>query len=215
YQHVFDTATNFMRGRKSDGSWLTPFDPIEWGGPFTVGNTWHHTWSVFHDTDGLINLMGGDGNFIKKLDKVFSTPSEFKVGTYGQVIHEMTEMILANKGQYAHGNSPIQHMPYLYNYTSQPWKTQFWVRSIMDDLYKPTPDGYSGDEDSGQLSAWYVMSALGFYPVTPGHPSYVLGSPLFKKATLSLSNGNTFIIEAPENSIQNIYVEKVDLNGDR
>ena len=159
--------------------------------------------------------MGGDGNFIKKLDKVFSTPSEFKVGTYGQVIHEMTEMILANKGQYAHGNSPIQHMPYLYNYTSQPWKTQFWVRSIMDDLYKPTPDGYSGDEDSGQLSAWYVMSALGFYPVTPGHPSYVLGSPLFKKATLSLSNGNTFIIEAPENSIQNIYVEKVDLNGDR
>lgn len=215
YQHVFDTATNFMRGRKSDGSWLTPFDPIEWGGPFTVGNTWHHTWSVFHDIDGLINLMGGDGNFIKKLDKVFSTPSEFKVGTYGQVIHEMTEMILVNKGQYAHGNEPIQHMPYLYNYTSQPWKTQFWVRSIMDDLYKPTADGYSGDEDSGQLSAWYVMSALGFYPVTPGHPSYVLGTPLFKKATLSLSNGNTFIIEAPENSNQNFYVEKVDLNGDR
>lgn len=214
YRNVFDTTTNFMRGRNSDRIWQTPFDPIEWGGPFTEGNAWHYTWSVFQDIQGLINLMGGDKNFIDKLDQVFTTPSEFKVGTYGRVIHEMTEMVLANKGQYAHGNQPIQHMPYLYNYTSQPWKTQKWVREIMDDLYKPTPNGYCGDEDNGQMSAWYVMSALGFYPVTPGHPSYVLGSPLFKKATLTLSNGNTFVVEAPENTNQNIYVSKVELNGD-
>ena len=214
YRNVFDSTTNFMRGRKSDGTWLSPFDPIEWGGPFIEGNAWHYSWSVIHDVQGLIDLMGGDAEFTKKLDQVFTTPSEFKVGTYGKVIHEMTEMILANKGQYAHGNEPIQHMPYLYAYTSQPWKTQLWTRSIMNDLYKPTPDGYCGDEDNGQMSAWYVMSALGFYPVTPGHPSYVFGSPLFKKVTLSLTNGKTFIIEAPENSDENIYIEKIELNGD-
>lgn len=214
YRNVFDSTTNFMRGRKSDGTWLSPFDPIEWGGPFIEGNAWHYSWSVIHDVQGLIDLMGGDEKFTKKLDQVFTTPSEFKVGTYGKVIHEMTEMILANKGQYAHGNEPIQHMPYLYAYTSQPWKTQLWTRSIMNDLYKPTPDGYCGDEDNGQMSAWYVMSALGFYPVTPGHPSYVFGSPLFKKVTLSLTNGKTFIIEAPENSDENIYIEKIELNGD-
>ena len=214
YQHVFDTTTNFMRGRGTDGSWTTPFDPIEWGGPYTAGNAWHYTWSVFHDIQGLIDLMGGSENFINKLDQVFTTPSEFKVGTYGKVIHEMTEMVLANKGQYAHANEPIQHMPYLYNYAGQPWKTQKWVRSIMNDLYS-TNSGYCGDEDNGQMSAWYVMSALGFYPVTPGHPSYALGSPLFKKATINLSNGNTFVIEAPENDKENIYVEKVELNGDR
>ncbi len=215
YKNVFDPSTNFMRGRRSDGSWYEPFDPIEWGGPYTEGNAWHYSWSVFHDIQGLINLMGGNDKFIQKLDSVFITPSEFKVGSYKRVIHEMTEMVLANKGQYAHGNQPIQHLPYLYAYTDQPWKTQKWVRSILNDLYKPTPDGYCGDEDNGQMSAWYVMSALGFYPVTPGHPSYVLGSPLFKKVTISLYNGNKFEIEAIDNSDQNIYVEKVELNGDR
>lgn len=215
YRNVFDSTTNFMRGRKSDGNLYTPFDPIEWGGPFIGGNAWHASWSVFHDVQGLVDLMGGDKKFIEKLDQVFTTPSEFKVGTYGKVIHEMTEMIMANKGQYAHGNPAIQHMPYLYNYTSQPWKSQYWVRRIMDDLYNPTPDGYCGDENNGQMSAWYVMSALGFYPVTPGHPSYALGSPLFKKVTISLYNGNTLVIEAPENSDENVFVEKVELNGDR
>lgn len=215
YQNVFDSTTNFMRGRKSDGKLYTPFDPIEWGGPYIGGNAWHATWSVFHDVQGLVDLMGGDKNFIEKLDQVFTTPSEFKVGTYGKVIHEMTEMIMAVKGQYAHGNPAIQHMPYLYNYTSQPWKSQYWVRKVMDDLYSATPDGYCGDENNGQMSAWYVMSALGFYPVTPGHPSYALGSPLFKKVTISLYNGNTLVIEAPENSDENVFVEKLELNGDR
>lgn len=215
YRNVFDSSTNFMRGKNLDGSWHSPFDPIEWGGPYTEGNAWHYTWSVFHDVQGLIDLMGGNENFVNKLDQVFETPSEFKVGTYGRVIHEMAEMILANKGQYAHGNQPIQHMPYLYSYAGAPWKTQKHVRSIINDLYRPSPDGYSGDEDNGQMSAWYVMSALGFYPVTPGHPSYVLGSPLFTKVTITLSNGNTFIIEALENSDENMYVEKVELNGNR
>ena len=215
YRNVFDTTSNFMRGRQLNGEWYTPFDPIEWGGPFTEGNTWHHTWSVFHDIQGLIDLMGGNQQFTQKLDQVFSTPSEFKVGTYGKVIHEMTEMILANKGQYAHGNQPIHHLPYLYSYAGKPWKTQEWVRAIMNDLYRNTPDGYCGDEDNGQMSAWYVFSALGFYPVTPGHPTYVLGAPLFKKATISLSNGNSFIIEAPENNSENMYVERVELNGSR
>ncbi|MCG8306212.1 MAG: GH92 family glycosyl hydrolase [Cytophagales bacterium] len=215
YKNVFDSTTNFMRGRRLDGSWHEPFDPIEWGGPYTEGNAWHYTWSVFHDVRGLMDLMGGKKEFVKKLDQVFTTPSEFKVGTYGKVIHEMTEMVLINKGQYAHGNQPIQHMPYLYCYAGEPWKTQRHVRSIMTDLYRPTPDGYCGDEDNGQMSAWYVLSALGFYPVTPGHPSYVLGSPLFEKVTISLSNGNTFVIEAEENNEENIYVEKVELNGNR
>ena len=215
YINVFDSSTNFMRGRAADGSWHAPFDPIEWGGPYTEGNAWHYTWSVFHDVQGLIDLMGGREHFVEKLDQVFTTPSEFKVGTYGRVIHEMTEMVLANKGQYAHGNQPIQHMPYLYCYAGEPWKTQKHVRTIMNDLYKPTPDGYCGDEDNGQMSAWYVLSALGFYPVTPGHPSYVLGSPLFKKATISLSNGKTLIIEAPENNDENVYVERVELNDSR
>jgi predicted alpha-1,2-mannosidase len=215
YKNVFDSSTTFMRGRKADGSWYEPFDPIEWGGAFTEGNAWHYSWSVFHDVQGLVDIMGGNDKFVAKLDKVFTTPSEFKVGTYGKVIHEMTEMVLANKGQYAHGNQPIQHMPYLYAYTDQPWKTQKWVRAILDDLYKPTPDGYCGDEDNGQMSAWYVMSALGFYPVTPGHPSYVLGSPLFNKATISLFNGKTLEIEAINNSPQNFYVEKIELNGSK
>ena len=215
YKNVFDTTTNFMRGKNLDGNWHEPFDPIEWGGPYTEGNAWHYTWSVFHDVQGLIDLMGGNRNFLNKLDQVFETPSEFKVGTYGKVIHEMTEMVLANKGQYAHGNQPIQHMPYLYSYAGEPWKTQKHVRSILNDLYRPSIDGYSGDEDNGQMSAWYVLSALGFYQVTPGHPSYVLGSPLFKKVTISLSNGNAFVIDAPDNSKENVYVEKVELNGNR
>ncbi len=215
YKNVFDPKTTFMQGRNADMSWHEPFDPIEWGGPFLEGNAWQYSWSVPHDMQGLINLMGGDKKFIQKLDQVFSTPSEFKVGTYGKVTHQMTEMVLANKGQYAHGSPQVQHIPYLYNYTSQPWKTQKLVRSILDDLYHPTPDGYPGDEDNGQLSAWYVLSALGFYPVTPGNPSYVLGAPLFKKATLSFSNGNRFVIEAPDNSSENVYVDKVELNGNR
>src|SRR5699024_7341003 len=149
------------------------------------------------------------------LDSVFKMPPVFDDSYYGGVIHEIREMQIAGMGQYAHGNQPIQHMIYLYTYAGEPWKAQYWVRQVMDRLYKPTPDGYCGDEDNGQTSAWYVFSALGFYPVTPASTEYVLGAPLFKKATLHLPNGKTFVIKAPKNSDKNIYIQKAALNGKR
>ncbi|MGY4386366.1 putative alpha-1,2-mannosidase [Pedobacter sp. UYP24] len=213
YKNVYDPSTRFMRGKGADGSWTKNFDPIEWGGPFTEGNAWHYHWSVFQDTKGLINLMGGDRNFTAKLDSVFTEPNKVKVGTYGGMIHEMTEMVMANLGQYAHGNQPIQHMVYLYNYAGQPWKAQAHAREVMTKLYNATENGYPGDEDQGQTSSWYVLSALGFYSVTPGTGEYVLGSPMFKKITLNLENGKKFIIEAPANDKDHVYIQSATLNG--
>ena len=157
--------------------------------------------------------MGGDKNFTAKLDAVFTELNKVKTGTYGGMIHEMTEMVMANMGQYAHGNQPIQHMVYLYNYAGEPWKSQFHAREVMSRLYDATENGYPGDEDQGQTSSWFVMSALGFYSVTPGTGEYVLGSPLFKKITLNLENGKKFIIEAPLNSNENVYIKSASLNG--
>lgn len=214
YKNVFDAKLGFVRGRKSDGTWCENFDPIEWGGPFTEGNSWHWTWSVFQDVPGLINLFGGDEAFGKKLDAVFFTPPDVKVGTYGRMIHEMTEMVALNMGQYAHGNQPIQHMPYLYNYVGQPWKTQARVREVMNRLYQSTPDGFCGDEDTGQMSAWYVFSALGFYPVCPGTTEYQIGSPLFDKTTIHLPNGKTFVVNANANGPQRPYIHSAVLNGE-
>ena len=178
-----------MRGRNLDGTFQSPFSPYKWGDAFTEGNSWHYTWSVFQDVEGLVNLMGGKENFIAKLDSVFEVPPVFDYSYYGQVIHEIREMQIMNMGNYAHGNQPIQHMIYLYNYAGEPWKTQYHVREVLDKLYNYTPDGYCGDEDNGQTSAWYVFSALGFYPVTPGTDEYVFGSPLFNKVTLTFENG--------------------------
>jgi predicted alpha-1,2-mannosidase len=213
YRNVYDASTRFMRGKGLDGEWTKNFDPIEWGGPFTEGNAWHYQWSVFQDTNGLIKLMGGDQNFTAKLDSVFSVPNKVKVGTYGGMIHEMTEMVMANMGQYAHGNQPIQHMVYLYNYAGQPWKSQFHARNVMSKLYDATENGYPGDEDQGQTSSWYVLSALGIYSVTPGTGEYAIGSPMFKKITINLENGKKFIIEAPNNSKENVYISKATFNG--
>jgi predicted alpha-1,2-mannosidase len=213
YKNVYDATTGFMRGRKENGEWTPNFDPVEWGGPFTEGNAWHWEWSVFHDIQGLIDLMGGDKNFNAKLDSVFSVPNTVKVGTYGNMIHEMTEMVMANMGQYAHGNQPIQHMIYLYNYGSQPWKAQQHVRNVMSKLYNSTEDGYPGDEDQGQTSSWYVLSALGFYSVCPGTDQYVIGSPVFNKVTITLEDGKKFIIEAKNNSKDNVYIQSATLNG--
>jgi len=213
YKNVFDPSVNFMRGKNLDGSFQSPFRPDKWGDAFTEGCSWHWTWCVFHDINGLKKLIGGDKAFISKLDSVFLAPPTFDFSYYGSQIHEITEMLIMNMGQYAHGNQPIQHMPYLYNYAGQPWKTQVKVREIMDKLYLASPDGLCGDEDNGQTSAWYVFSAMGFYPVCPGSNQYVIGSPLFKKVTLSLENGNTFIIEAPENSGKNSYISTAKLNG--
>ncbi|MCC5929532.1 MAG: GH92 family glycosyl hydrolase [Cyclobacteriaceae bacterium] len=215
YKNVFDPDIRFMRGKKSDGTWKDPFDPTEWGGAFVEGNAWHNTWSVQHDVAGMIELMGGQNNFVQKLDSVFSTPSEFKVGSFGRVTYKMTEMILSDMGQYAHNTRLAYHLPYLYSYAGQPWKTQKIVRDIIDKHYRSGPDGLSGDDDSGHNSAWYLFSSMGFYPLTPGHPSYVLGAPLFKKITMQLDNGNKFIIEAPANSNTNVYAENIELNGSK
>lgn len=214
YRNLFDPAIGLMRGKNKDGQFQSPFDPFKWGDAFTEGNSWHYTWSVFQDMAGLVSLMGGRKQFVKKLDSVFSMPPTFNDTYYGGVIHEIREMQIANMGQYAHGNQPIQHMIYLYNYGGAPWKTQYWVREVMNRLYKPTPDGYCGDEDNGQTSAWYVFSALGFYPVTPATDQYVLGAPLFKKITVSLENGKQLLINAPANSAQNRYAGKVFFNGE-
>lgn len=213
YVNVFDPETGFMRGRHKDGTWLENFDPTEWGGPFTEGCAWHYLWSVFHDPAGLSKLLGGDEAFVKKLDEVFSTSGDFKVGTYGYTIHEMTEMKAAGMGQYAHGNQPIQHMVYLYNYAGAPWKTQQKVREVMNRLYNATENGYPGDEDQGQTSSWYVLSALGIYSVCPGTNQYVVGSPMFKKATITMEDGKKFIIEANGNDDKSVYIDSACLNG--
>lgn len=213
YTNVFDAKIGFVRGRKADGAWCEPFDPTEWGGPFTEGSSWHWTWSVFHDVPGLITLMGGDKAFAAKLDSVFTSPNTFKVGTYGGTIHEMTEMAALDLGQYAHGNEPIHHMIYLYNSVGQPWRTQSRVRMVMNKLYQAAPDGLCGDEDTGQMSAWYVFSALGFYPVCPGDTAYEIGTPLFKRATLKVAQGKTFVVSAEKNGPQRPYIRGASLNG--
>ena len=213
YKNVFDPGRKLMRGRNLDGSFQSPFNPYKWGDSFTEGNSWHYTWSVFQDVQGLIDLMGGKDYFTAKLDSVFEVPPVFDYSYYGQVIHEIREMQVMNMGNYAHGNQPIQHMIYLYNYAGQPWKTQYHIRNVLSKLYTYLPDGYCGDEDNGQTSAWYVFSSLGFYPVTPGTDEYVFGSPLFKKAILEFENGNKLEIKAPDNSKKNIYVKEINLNG--
>ncbi len=213
YKKLFDPETKLMRGKNKDGKFMTPFNPFKWGDAFTEGNSWHYTWSVFHDVQGLIDLMGGNKEFTGQLDKVFSLPPVFDESYYGGVIHEIREMQVANMGQYAHGNQPIQHMIYLYNYAGEPWKAQYWVRETMERMYRPTPDGYCGDEDNGQTSAWYVFSAMGFYPVCPATDEYVMGAPLFRKITMTLENGKEIIINAPSNSDTNRYINTVHIDG--
>ena len=213
YQKVFDQETLLMRGRNEDGTFQSPFNPLKWGDAFTEGNAWHYTWSVFHDPEGLIRLMGGRDVFAHMLDSVFSVPPLFDDSYYGGVIHEIREMQIMNMGNYAHGNQPIQHMIYLYDWAAQPWKAQYWIRQVMDRLYSAQPDGYCGDEDNGQTSAWYVFSAMGFYPVCPGSGQYALGTPYFREVSLHFPNGNTLTIDAPENSASNCYIGHMTFNG--
>ncbi len=213
YRNLYDRTTGFMRGRNTDGSWLAPFDPLAWGGVYTEGNAWQWLWSVQQDVPGLIELMGGRDSFINKLDELFSTTNDFHVGGYGKVIHEMTEAKMANTGQYAHINEPCHHVVYLYNHVGQPWKAQKWAREVMDRFYRPGPAGWLGDEDNGQTSAWYIFSALGFYPVNPGQPVYAIGSPLFDRAVIQLQDGKTFRIETKRNASGDIYVQSAALDG--
>ena len=210
YQKVFDKETDLMRGRLKDGKFMSPFNPLKWGDAFTEGNAWHYTWSVFHDPQGLIRLMGGKDAFNQMLDSVFILPPVFDNSYYGYTIHEIREMQVMDMGNYAHGNQPIQHAIYLYGYSGQPWKTQYWIRQVMDKLYTPAPDGYCGDEDNGQTSAWYVFSAMGFYPVCPGSGQYVLGTPYFKSMKLHLENGKEVDIQSEG---KGCYVDEMLLNG--
>lgn len=213
YKNVFDKETNLMRGRNQDGKFQSPFSPLKWGDAFTEGNSWHYSWSVFHDPQGLINLMGGKQTFVQMLDSVFNVPPLFDDSYYRGVIHEIREMQIMNMGNYAHGNQPIQHMIYMYNYGGQPWKAQYWIREVMDKLYTAQADGYCGDEDNGQTSAWYVFSAMGFYPVCPGANQYVIGTPYFDRMTLHLENGKTMTITAQNCSQNNKYIQSLTING--
>ena len=213
YRNVFDSESKLMRGRLKNGKFQSPFSPLKWGDAFTEGNAWHYTWSVFHDPAGLIRLMGGKQTFNNMLDSVFNVPPLFDDSYYGSVIHEIREMQIMNMGNYAHGNQPIQHMIYLYGYSGEPWKTQYWIRQTMQRMYNANPDGYCGDEDNGQTSAWYVFSAMGFYPVCPGAGEYVLGAPYFDEMTLHLENGRNVSIKANGNTDDNCYVNSLTLNG--
>ena len=213
FVNVFDPGRGLMRGRNRDGSFQSPFSPYKWGDAFTEGNSWHYTWSVFHDIDSLVSLMGGEEKFVAKLDSVFEVPPVFDYSYYGIIIHEIREMQIAGMGNYAHGNQPIQHMIYLYNYAGEPWKTQFRVRQVMDKLYNYTPDGYCGDEDNGQTSAWYVFSAMGFYPVCPGTDQYVIGSPLFDKMSIEMPGGQMLEIVAEGNGPGAVYIDELRFNG--
>ena len=213
YKNVFDDQTGWMRGKNADGSFQTPFNPLKWGDAFTEGNSLHYTWSVFHDINGLINLMGGKEKFEKKIDEVFNMPPLYDDSYYGFTIHEIREMQIMDMGNYAHGNQPIQHLIYLYNYAGKPQKAQAKIREVMKKLYASTPDGYCGDEDNGQTSAWYVFSALGFYPVTPASDVYVLGNPIFEQVKLQLPNNKEFIIKNTEKTKGNIFVKDIFVNG--
>ena len=213
YVNVFDRATGFMRGRLHNGAWTEPFDPFEWGGPYVEGCAWHYLWSVQHDVPGLTKLLGGRAALAAKLDAMLAAPTTFKVGSYKRVIHEMREQQLARMGQYAHPNEPVHHVLYLYNYAGQPWKTQRRVREVMSRLYGVGPDGLLGDEDTGQLSAWFVFSAMGLYPVVPGQPIYALGSPLFDRVTLRLPGDKRFVVRAEGNSPGKPYIQQATLNG--
>lgn len=213
YRNLFDPEYKLMRGKNANGTFQSPFNPLKWGDAFTEGNSWHYTWSVFHDPQGLIDLMGGKKGFNQMMDSVFTVPPLFDESYYRSVIHEIREMQIMNMGNYAHGNQPIQHMIYLYNYSGEPWKAQYRLREVMNKLYQATPDGYCGDEDNGQTSAWYVFSALGFYPVCPGMDEYVIGSPLFKKAVISLENGKKIVITSTNNRSKNPYIQSLKVNG--
>ena len=212
YKNVYHPERKLMVGKDDKGVFNPKFDAVDWSGEFCEGNSWHWSFCVFHDPQGLIDLMGGKKEFNNMMDSVFVIPGKQGMESRG-MIHEMREMQVMNMGQYAHGNQPIQHMVYLYNYSGEPWKAQHWVREIMDKLYTAGPDGYCGDEDNGQTSAWYVFSALGFYPVCPGTDQYILGTPLFKSAKLHLENGKTVTIKASNNNTDNRYVKDMKVNG--
>lgn len=209
YKNVFDPSIGYMRPKNKDGVFRKEFDPLETSGEgFIEGNAWNYTLYVPHDPNGLIGLLGGDKKFIKRLDALYTT---YLPDKYFEHTEDITRDGLI--GNYVHGNEPSHHIAYLYNWTSQPWKTQSTVRMILNSQYHNGPDGLGGNDDTGQMSAWYIFSALGFYPVAPGSDAYSLGSPLVKEADVQLENGKHFIIKTVNQGKKNVYVSKITLNG--
>jgi predicted alpha-1,2-mannosidase len=209
YKNYFDTNIKFMRGKMGDGSWRSPFNPIHSAhrdDDFCEGNSWQYSWLVPQDVEGLIQIHGGEKAFLFKLDSLFSISSE-QVETASSDISGLI-------GQYAHGNEPSHHITYLYAYAGQQWKTAEKVREICNTMYTDQPDGICGNEDCGQMSAWYVLSSMGMYPVNPAAGAYVFGSPLFDKAEIGLPGGKYFSFVAENNSKENIYIQSVTLNGE-
>lgn len=211
YQHLFDPATGFMRGKSEDGkSWNEPFDPKHSNHrehtDYTEGNAWQHSWFVPHNVNEFISLHGGNEKFSKRLEQLFTESSEI---TGNNVSADISGLI----GQYAHGNEPSHHIAYMFNHAGQPWKTQYWVHHILDTQYNTTPNGLSGNEDCGQMSAWYVFSSMGLYPMNPASGEYEIGSPVFEKAKINLQDGKSFIIEAENVSDKNFYIQSATLNG--
>ncbi|UKS25446.1 GH92 family glycosyl hydrolase [Paenibacillus sp. HWE-109] len=214
YRNLLDPSVGFMRGRTENGEWLEGFDPLLWGGPYCEGGAWQCSWAVQHDFAGLAELLGGKEAMIRKLDELMTTPPHFKVGSYGQEIHEMSEMAATDLGQFAISNQPSFHIPYIYTALGSPAGTQCWVRKTLEEQFSAHPDGLPGDEDNGSLSAWYIFGAIGLFPLCPGVPEYVLGSPLFRRVTLHLANGKSFVIEAEQQSRDNKYVADSWVNGE-
>jgi predicted alpha-1,2-mannosidase len=208
YRNIFDPATGFMRAKQSNGRFREPFDPLfaQYGGDYTEGNAWQYSWFVPHDVKGLIDLMGGKEKFVQRLDQLFVLKAE-------DAKYKQVEDIAGLIGQYAHGNEPSQHIAYLYSYAGQPWRTQERIQQIIGTLFDNTPEGLSGNEDCGQMSAWYIFSTLGFYPVSPGRPEYVIGRPGLPRAQLSLPGGKSFTVRALNLSDRNFYIQAVKLNG--
>ena len=211
YKEYFDKETRFMRGKLTDGSWRTPFDPVRAEhrvNDYCEGNAWQYLWLVPQDPEGLIDLLGGDEKYTQKLDELFSMSSDL-----GEGAHETSMDITGLVGQYAHGNEPSHHTTYMYAYSGQQYKIADKVRYINNELYTDKPDGLSGNEDCGQMSAWHIFSSLGFYPVNPSNGAYVFGSPLFDEASIGLPENKKFTIIANQNSDDNIYIQSVQLNG--
>jgi predicted alpha-1,2-mannosidase len=205
WRNLFDAKVGFLRGKNSDGSWVTPFDPVRWGSPYVEGAAWQHRWDVPHEPEELFKAMGGDGVAAAELEKMVTMPATFDVGSYGQEIHEMSEMAARKFGQYAHSNQPVHHILYLFALAGKPERTRYWTKRVMEELY--SPDEFSGDEDTGAMAAWYLLSAAGFYPVCPGKPEYVLGAPLFEKMTLTLGDGKKLVITATQTSKGSVTVD--------
>ena len=210
WRNLFDPQTRFFRGKNEDGSWVHPFDPFTWGSPYEEGAAWQHRWNVPHDVPGLVDALGGKEAAVVALEEMLTLPPRFNVGVYGQEIHEMSEMAALPFGQYMHNNQPVHHVLYLFAAAGRPDRTQFWVRRILNETYSDT--AFCGDEDTGSMAAWYILSALGLYPLCPGKPEYTLGSPLFSHVEIHVGTGKSILIDAQGDPRRTPYVDHVMVN---